>query len=57
MTSSSKNSTKRGKVIGSTLDNINRKRGVGIKFFFGRLLEKGVPLFSGGLQTQCETML
>ena len=54
MTSSSTNSAKRGKVVGFTLDNINRKRGGWHQFFFffwGRSSWKrggGVPLFSGG---------
>ena len=50
MTSISTNSTKRGKVVGFTLDNINEKRGVSIDFFFfgGGLLENGgYPYFLG----------
>ena len=52
MTSSSTNSTKRGKVVGFTLDNINRKRGGWHQFFFGGDPGKkgggGTPIFWGG---------
>ena len=57
MASSSTNSTKRGKVVGFTLDNINEKKRD--RFFWGGLMEKkGTPIFlgGGGLETQGETM-
>ena len=66
MTSSSTNSKKRGKVAAFTLDNINRTGGLASNFFFffffwgggggGAPGKGGVPLFSGGLQTQGETI-
>ena len=61
MTSSSTNSTNRGKLLDLPLITSTEKGGgggggVGRIFLGGVPGKGGVPLFSGGLQTQSETL-
>ena len=59
MTSSSTNSTKRGKVVGFNLDNINRKRGGWHRFiyFCGDLLQDVAELLGCKIATTAAVLV